>query len=413
MNVKKLNGLEHNSDLCRTQNKRIIFSIRLSLKNMTPRKRNKKNQDLAGLNLYLEERNGIIYYRYRNKRAWVTGELKSVSVIIGNSNEQSEQYITRQEAKATAAILQDKFRTPIADALAEKLGRLKSRSTESVLGEFYSQYLPTLNRSPSTIENYKTNFDKMKRQFGNKPFPLTVGQVNDYLKTLTEHAYIKHRAQLCKVYDWAISQGYCPVGQNNAAATLKKAEPRRQRPRIQTWAQYQAIYNQADEWLQIAMDFCLISLQPRQVAVEVTHDMLQQGKIRVVRTKSMDHLEIQVGPSLLAVIERSRRTAVPSPYVIHRKPIKRQRSNSHWTAVAPDYLTRAFTQAVRKTGLWGNSHPTLHELRSFGKQLYKAQGLETQDLMGHEDDRMQARYDRDHVEWKKCIAGLDVTDLKK
>ena len=62
------------------------------------------------------------------------------------------------------------------------------------------------------------------------------------------------------------------------------------------------------------------------------------------------------------------------------------------------------TDAVQALGLdWGDkTPPTLHELRSLSKRLYKAQGgVNTVDLLGHKTEAMSNLYaDARGVEYK-------------
>nr|WP_241584704.1 tyrosine-type recombinase/integrase [Rosenbergiella epipactidis] len=65
-------------------------------------------------------------------------------------------------------------------------------------------------------------------------------------------------------------------------------------------------------------------------------------------------------------------------------------------------LTTAFKKARDKSGFtWPeNAAPTFHEQRSLSERLYRAQGINTQKLLGHKSSIMTDRYNDDRgKEW--------------
>lgn len=106
-----------------------------------------------------------------------------------------------------------------------------------------------------------------------------------------------------------------------------------------------------------------------------------------------------IGLSLGDVIERCRDN-VASRYLIHHTdPFGNAPRGS---SVFKDTISRGFAHARDLTELeWpGKKPPTFHEIRSLSERLYKAQGIDTQSLLGHRHARMTEVYsDPRQAEW--------------
>jgi hypothetical protein len=109
----------------------------------------------------------------------------------------------------------------------------------------------------------------------------------------------------------------------------------------------------APEWFQIALDLAIQSLQRREdlVVMKLT-DELEPDWLFVDQQKveghGTGHIKIKIGAELRAVLTRARRAGILSPFIIHRKPQKRQRrvmdAKEHWTQLSPEMLTRKFQE---------------------------------------------------------------------
>jgi hypothetical protein len=100
-----------------------------------------------------------------------------------------------------------------------------------------------------------------------------------------------------------------------------------------------------------------------------------------------------LGLSLREVIAQCRATKVVSKYMVHNST--RRKGSKLGDPIALNRLTRDVTAAIEALGIdWGDLNPpTLHEIRSLSKRLYKAQGgVDTKDLLGHTTDRMGDLY---------------------
>ncbi|GAA0500293.1 hypothetical protein GCM10009414_07170 [Tatumella terrea] len=65
--------------------------------------------------------------------------------------------------------------------------------------------------------------------------------------------------------------------------------------------------------------------------------------------------------------------------------------------VAANNLTTAFSKTRDKCGLnWPpDAAPTFHEQRSLSERLYKAQGIDTKNLLGHKSQQQTDKYHDD------------------
>lgn len=108
-----------------------------------------------------------------------------------------------------------------------------------------------------------------------------------------------------------------------------------------------------------------------------------------------------VGLSLGEVVSQCRKSGAASRYLIHHDV------NRSTCAVGDpvwmDTLSRAFTRMRDRSGLsWRGDPPTFHEIRSLSERLYRAQGVNTQLLLGHTDQKMTDVYnDERRPKWKR------------
>src|SRR5690606_10946934 len=105
----------------------------------------------------------------------------------------------------------------------------------------------------------------------------------------------------------------------------------------------------------------------------------------------------------------------------HRIPERKvkRKDGLHWTAVTPDYLTKAFKKARDDAGCYKHlseeEQPTFHELRAYSLHLYKKAGRNAQTIAGHTTSKTTKNYQADHDEiiWTDAIADLDLTNITK
>lgn len=202
---------------------------------------------------------------------------------------------------------------------------------------------------------------------------------------------IRKAAYLLKQIDrFAVGKGM-RRGPNVCDGLIAPQQKKRQRSRIKDYDQYLKIRAAAQPWLQRAMDFSLITLQPREVVCGMSLPRSGDTMLRVIRGKTGAAIAIHIGDSLQRVIQECR---VEAMRFGSRKLIcKRQRGGG--TTVAPDYLSKAFRKAVGASGLYEDNAPTFHEIRSLGARMYKEAGYSRdfiQALAGHTEGKTTEIY---------------------
>jgi len=122
--------------------------------------------------------------------------------------------------------------------------------------------------------------------------------------------------------------------------------------------------------------------------------------VKILLSLHLEAIDLSVGD----VVDRCR-NHVASRYLIHHtEPFGNAPIGS---AVFKDTITRGFSDARALTDLeWpGKTPPTFHEIRSLSERLYKAQGVDTQALLGHRHARMTEVYnDPRQAEWTSVKA---------
>ena len=215
------------------------------------------------------------------------------------------------------------------------------------------------------------------------------------------------RSFLVDCFKRAIAHGH---RKDNPAEVLDEVRVRVRRARL-TFEVFQALYK-ATEWpeLRNAIALALVSGQARENVAGAQFKDVRDGAWWVERGKTgarlclpLDDLRLDCfGMSLGEVVRQCRATGVLSKHLIHRST--RLKGAKAGAPIHVNKLTRLFTDELAKLGLdWGDkSPPTLHEVRSLSERLYKAQGgVNTQELLGHKDQKTTALYHDARGEWVK------------
>jgi hypothetical protein len=255
-----------------------------------------------------------------------------------------------------------------------------------------------------------------------------------FLNGLTDNAYVKHRAALLRLMQFAGHQGY--RADNPVAITLEKEEAAKVRQR-HTWEGVQKILaaETTPVWLRRAIRIGLYSLQRADDVVNL-HKVrnkidLAARTMEVAQRKTRNYkvpvyIEIEMGPELLAVVEECLKSEILCPFLVHRQPDKiseeDRQAKEHPFAVLRGYLSRAFSDARDACHAYEHlkpeERPTYHELRSLGVHLYQQAGYDDAYLMalsGHAKPETLELYKRDHagIKPKRVQAGLSAGQLPK
>ncbi|MBL4707751.1 MAG: tyrosine-type recombinase/integrase [Flavobacteriales bacterium] len=352
---------------------------------MSPR-RSRKNQHLAGTNLYYADKNRkYLYYLHpiTGKKIPMRGKTEAEAVILAN---QVNTQIPNESKKYEKDHIPD------------------------LLDKFISDYLPLKEYAPRTLQGVITKINKLKIEFlGKRLQEITVLDLKNHLEPFTPHSRKHNRLLWIEIYKYALSEGI--VENNLAARTLTKKIPKRQRDRL-TMDQYNKIYAISPDWFQIAMDSALLTLQRREDLINIKHEDFDNGILSLIQNKTGTGLKITANTALEKLFKRSMHTDIHSPYLLHKKPIKVRRKyidmKDHWTQITPEMLTRKFKElrdeVIESTATW-------YEVKSLGGRMLILQGENiefVQALMAHGNKATTQIYLDNGITWKQAEAGLKV-----
>lgn len=204
----------------------------------------------------------------------------------------------------------------------------------------------------------------------------------------------------------AIAAGHC---KENPLLVTKAPRITIKRERL-SLEQWQAIYECATTpWLKRTMELALVTGQRREDIAEMKFSDYRDGFLHVVQGKTGAKVRISgalrleaIGLSVDDVIKRCRDNVV-SPYLVHHHRAAGVAKPGQ--PLMLDTLSRAFAEArdeaaKRKLIKVGDKPPTLHENRSLAARLYRAEGKDTQALLGHKHATMTDTYhDSRGSEW--------------
>jgi len=372
---------------------------------MAPRKRLKKNKDLAD-NLYGNVKNGVTYYQYRHPG---TGQFHSMGT-------------NKLEANAAARQL-NSILIAERNLVAEVMGTA-NKDMSHLIDRYRKELLPTKSLAASTEKTVEYRLNRLESDLGKKLVEdIDVQTIAEYLDdNFQRDAYIKHRAMLIELFRFAVNKGLCPLEMGNPAeVTYAKSEYEKARRRM-TLEQFWDIHAAAPKWMQLAMEIALITLQGRAEVINMKFSDYQDKVLKVIRQKSSkhehSHLMIHC-PQLEDIIARARQSGIASPYLIHRRPERKveAQGRDHWTKLTPNNFTAVFREVRDQCDSMNNiprkNRPTFHEIRALGSWLYKKQGFDNktyiQPLMAHADQKMTEHYQQGHEErWITVAAELTI-----
>lgn len=255
---------------------------------------------------------------------------------------------------------------------------------------------------------------RIRRELGDRVLARTDRLfLDDWLTSFCKTAdqWNKWRYVLVLLWDYAVSRKLLDV--NEPAALLERSTSKKlamnQKVRQPLDEEgFRAIHDAAPDWLRIAMEQSLVTLQARTEICSMRQEHFHDGFLFVIRDKvsgdsDMAFIRIKLTEELDTIRRRSLVLPPMSPFLVHRAPDHRRRDwmegKAHWTAVEPQYLSKAFAAARDATGRWAclqpPQRPTYHEVRGLGARLYEARGVpqaKIQALMTHSNAKTTRIY---------------------
>jgi len=284
--------------------------------------------------------------------------------------------------------------------------------------------------SKSTLDDWNNDAARVKEFFNNIPAcDIELEHVNDYIRNYHSEssANVQNRkvSFLKKLFSYAVDES---LMMDNPATRKKMRRVDKKVRRRLTLNQFLAIHAAAEPWLKTAMDLAIQTTQARLEVSRIRYSIREPkegvcgcvwfdqeeagifGTLYIhrqkVQYKEAAHVAIPIGRALKDIIDNSRDN-VASPYVVHRLLEKRSNPISkevnHPTQVAPDYLSRAFSELRDRIGVAAElpikERPTFHEIRALAAHIFEKQGVDPQARMAHSDAKSTKIYTQNHVEW--------------
>ncbi|USB67074.1 site-specific integrase [Klebsiella pneumoniae] len=340
-----------------------------------------------------------VYWRYKHP---ITGKFHSLGT------DESEATAIAIEANKRLAEQQTRQIMAITDRISTSSG--KSISTNTWLERYWKiqqERLKSGDIKENTIKQKAKPVSLLKERVGMKL--ISAVNVRDVAQILDEYLAEGQprmaqviRSVLIDVFKEAQHAGEVPPGYNPALATKQpRRKITRQRLTLEEW---QKIFDIADEnhkYMGNAMLLAIVTGQRLGDISRMKFSDIWDDHLHVEQEKTGSKIAIPlalrcnaINWSLRDVISRCRDYAV-SPYLVHFFRTTSQAERG--AQVKPRTLTMNFSKARNGADIdWGQGTPaTFHEQRSLSERLYKAQGINTKDLLGHKTQQQTDRYHDD------------------
>lgn len=368
-----------------------------------PRKNNIKVPNLYPL---FSRKVNKIYWRYKHP---ITGKFHSLG-----TNE-AEAIAIATEANQRLAEQKTRQILAISDKIATSKGKAISAITWlDLYWKIQEERLASGDIKTNTYKQKAKPVALLKERVGMKI--ISAVNVRDIAQILDE--YISGgqprmaqviRSVLIDVFKEAQHAGEVPPGYNPALATKQpRRRITRQRLNQEEW---QRIFDIADvnhKYMGNAMLLAIVTGQRLGDISRMKFTDIWDDHLHIEQEKTGSKIAIPlalrcdaVGWSLKEVVARCRDYAV-SPYLVHFFRATSQAERG--AQVSSNTLTTNFSKARDKAEIdWGDGTPaTFHEQRSLSERLYKAQGINTKELLGHKSQQQTDRYHDDRgKDWTK------------
>ena len=366
----------------------------------------KNNISIPNLYPLFSRKVNKVYWRYKHP---ITGKFHSLGT------DEAEATAIAIEANKRLAEQQTRQIMAITDRISTSSG--KSISTNTWLERYWKiqqERLKSGDIKENTIKQKAKPVSLLKERVGMKL--ISAVNVRDVAQILDEYLAEGQprmaqviRSVLIDVFKEAQHAGEVPPGYNPALATKQpRRKITRQRLTLEEW---QKIFDIADEnhkYMGNAMLLAIVTGQRLGDISRMKFSDIWDEHLHVEQEKTGSKIAIPlalrcnaINWSLRDVISRCRDYAV-SPYLVHFFRTTSQAERG--AQVKPRTLTMNFSKARDNADIdWGQGTPaTFHEQRSLSERLYKAQGINTKDLLGHKTQQQTDRYHDDRGKgWTK------------
>lgn len=349
-----------------------------------------------------------VYWRYKHP---VTGKFHALGTNEAEAIAIATEANTRLAEQRTRQIL------AISDRIATSKG--KAITTSTWLDRYQAIQDDRLKSGDIRLNTYKQKakpVSLLRERAGMKL--ISAVDVRDIAQLLDEYIAAGQprmaqvvRSVLIDVFKEAQHYGEVPPGYNPALATKQpRRKITRQRLSLEEWQKIFDIADASHRYMGNAMLLALVTGQRLGDISKMKFSDIWDDHLYVEQEKTGSKIAIPlslhlnaINRSLRDVVARCRDYAV-SPYLIHffRTTSQAERGSQ----VKSNTLTMNFSKARDLAGIdWGDGTPaTFHEQRSLAERLYKTQGINTKELLGHKSQTQTDRYHDDRgKDWIKIV----------
>jgi len=243
---------------------------------------------------------------------------------------------------------------------------------EKILKEMFAEFAP----NQVTHGNVVQMLDVWKRS------PATANRLLSVLK---------------QVFQWALDR---EIVDRNPCESVKRL-PIEARDRLITQDEFDKIYLEAPEWLQVIMDLCYYTGQRIGDVVAIRHSDISEEGVFFEQQKTGKKLTVGWSDGLKAAVERaSKVTQCPSSEFI----LATHRGTARFT----NNVWKVFKECARRAGV---ENVTLHDLRAMSGTDADREGKDPMLLLGHSDRKTTQIYLRDKT--VKVVSGPSRRQSKK
>ncbi|MBJ8832224.1 phage integrase Arm DNA-binding domain-containing protein [Citrobacter freundii] len=347
-----------------------------------------------------------VYWRYKHP---VTGKFHALGTNEAEAIAIATEANTRLAEQRTRQIL------AISDRIATSKG--KAITTSTWLDRYQAIQDDRLKSGDIRLNTYKQKtkpVSLLKERAGMKL--ISAVDVRDIAQLLDEYIAAGQprmaqvvRSVLIDVFKEAQHYGEVPPGYNPALATKQpRRKITRQRLSLEEWKKIFDIADARHRYMGNAMLLALVTGQRLGDISRMKFSDIWDDHLHVIQEKTGSKIAIPlslrlnaINWSLRDVVARCRDYAV-SPYLVHFFRTTSQAERG--AQVKANTLTMNFSKARDLARIdWGDGTPaTFHEQRSLAERLYKAQGINTKELLGHKSQQQTDRYHDDRgKDWIK------------
>ncbi|MBU0538529.1 MAG: tyrosine-type recombinase/integrase [Gammaproteobacteria bacterium] len=298
--------------------------------------------------------------------------------------------------------------------LTKTLGRIApGYQSFSSWCQVYDKIIGARPLGTKTLQNRRKNVAHLVLALGDKsmrsirPVHVSVA-VRDIWQSGTQFTARRVLIEAVDIFNEAILAG---VIDTNPAIHIKQMPARIKRQRL-TLEQWQAMYWRSVDhnvvWLPKLLLLALATGQRRADLQKLRFDDVWDDHLHVIQQKTGTRLALPLTLRLDAIewtlgdVIKSCRNYAPTGKTLLRKPNGKPPGLASLSARFEECFDSVYPEWPED-----GTQPSLHECRSLAERLYRAQGIDTQTLLGHKHQSMTDKYNDDRGlsrnDWKTLV----------